>query len=77
MIAQTKPAAHQHQPAPPEELHRLSYRISEFCLAAGIGRTRAYEEIAAGRLRVVKFGRSTLVLAADAQAFLANLRGAA
>jgi excisionase family DNA binding protein len=56
---------------------RLSYRISEFCQATGIGRSRLYEEIAAGRLRTVKFGRSTLVMAEDATAFLANLRGAA
>ena len=59
--------------APP----RLSYRISEFSQATGICRTRLYEEIAAGRLRTVKFGRSTLIFADDANAFLENLRGAA
>jgi excisionase family DNA binding protein len=56
---------------------RLSYRISEFSQATGICRSRLYEEIAAGRLRTVKFGRSTLIFADDANAFLANLRGAA
>lgn len=56
---------------------RLSYRISEFSQATGICRTRLYEEIAAGRLRTVKFGRSTLIFADDANAFLSSLRGAA
>lgn len=56
--------------APP----RLSYRISEFTEITGICRTQVYEEIAAGRLRVVKLGRCTLVLAEDAQAFLNGLR---
>lgn len=56
---------------------RLSYRISEFSQATGICRSRLYEEIAAGRLRTVKFGRSTLIFADDANAFLSSLRGAA
>lgn len=56
---------------------RLSYRINELSAATGIGRSRLYEEIAAGRLRTVKYGRSTLIMADDAAAFLASLRGAA
>lgn len=55
---------------------KLSYRIAEFSQATGICRSSLYEEIAAGRLRTVKFGRSTLVMADDATAFLASLRGA-
>lgn len=65
------------RPAPDTAAPRLSYRINEFSQATGICRSRLYEEIAAGRLRTVKFGRSTLIFADDANAFLANLRGAA
>jgi excisionase family DNA binding protein len=76
MSAQPKPAARQQRPGR-TDTPRLSYRIVELAQATGIGRSRLYEEISAGRLRTVKFGRSTLVLAEDANAFLANLRGAA
>jgi hypothetical protein len=46
-----------------------SYRIPEFCAAFGVGRTRAYEEIAAGRLRAFKIGRATLIAGEDALAW--------
>jgi hypothetical protein len=39
---------------------RRAFSISEFCLRYGVGRTNAYQEIAAGRLRAVKAGRRTL-----------------
>ena len=68
---------HTRTVAPTASAPRLSYRIAEFSEATGICRTRLYEEISAGRLRTVKLGRCTLVMAEDAQAFLANLRGAA
>ncbi len=35
--------------------------ISEFCRFYGIGKTRAYQEIKAGRLRIAKVGRRTLI----------------
>ena len=35
--------------------------IEQFAQDYGIGRTRAYAEIAAGRLKVMKFGRNTRV----------------
>lgn len=37
---------------------------------ASIGRTKAYEEAKAGRLRLTKVGSRTLVLRADAEAWL-------
>ena len=39
------------------EPSRRAFSISEFCFRYGIGRTNAYQEIAAGRLRAVKVGR--------------------
>lgn len=47
--------------------------ITEFAVWAGISRTKAFAEAKAGRLRVVKCGRSTLVTQADAEEFLRNL----
>jgi hypothetical protein len=45
---------------------RPSYRLFEFCQLFGIGRTQAYHEIQAGRLRVYKIGRLTMVAGEDA-----------
>jgi excisionase family DNA binding protein len=40
---------------------RISCTIAEACKATGIGRTRLYEEISAGRIETAKVGRRTLV----------------
>jgi hypothetical protein len=48
---------------------KAAYSVDEFCAAHGIGRSLCYEEISAGRLRVRKVGRRTLILAADAAAW--------
>ena len=50
-----------------------AFSIPEFCGRYGIGRTNAYQEIAAGRLRAVKAGRRTLIPQEDAEAWLASL----
>jgi excisionase family DNA binding protein len=50
-----------------------AFSIPEFCRRYGIGRTNAYHEIAAGRLRAVKVGRRTLVTADAAEVWLASL----
>jgi hypothetical protein len=52
---------------------RLAYSIAEFCVAARIGQSLAYAEIAAGRLKVVRVGRRTLVPVDAAKAWLASL----
>ena len=39
----------------------IAYSVKGFCEAAGIGRTVAYQEMAAGRLQYVKCGRRTLI----------------
>ena len=47
--------------------------ISEFCRRNRVSRTFAYGEIGAGRLRVVKAGRRTLVPVASEREWLARL----
>jgi excisionase family DNA binding protein len=44
--------------------------IEEVAAWAGIGRGKAYKEIGAGRLKVTKIGRRTIVRAVDAKAWL-------
>lgn len=59
-----------------DEQRRLSKRalsLSEFCSSYGIGRTRAYEELKAGRLRARKSGRRTIILQSDAENWLREL----
>ncbi|MDP3803473.1 excisionase family DNA-binding protein [Brevundimonas sp.] len=47
--------------------------IQAFCAWAGIGRTKVYEEIEAGRLSTVKVGRRRLVPMQQAQLWLEGL----
>jgi excisionase family DNA binding protein len=51
----------------------LTYSIEEARKVTGVGRTVLYEEIKAGRLRAVKRGRRTLILAEDLRRWLASL----
>ena len=44
---------------------RLSCTINEACQATGIGRTKLYEEMGAGRIQTAKVGRRRLVLVAS------------
>ncbi len=43
----------------------------------GFGRSKVYEEIAAGNLQVVKVGRRTLVAETELRRYVRNLTGAA
>jgi excisionase family DNA binding protein len=47
--------------------------IEETAGWAGLGRGRIYEEVRAGRLKISKVGRRTLVRADDARSWLASL----
>lgn len=44
-----------------KEATKLGYTIAEYAAAIGLGRTKVYEEIRAGRLRTVKVGRRTII----------------
>jgi hypothetical protein len=52
---------------------RLAYSVEEFGAVTGLGRTKLYAEIAAGRLRARKAGKRTIILAEDGRAYLAGL----
>lgn len=54
-------------------LPKLAFTISEAVEASGIGRNSLYQEIAAGRLPARKRGRTTLILVADLESYLAAL----
>jgi hypothetical protein len=41
---------------------RVSCTIAEACQASGLGRSKLYEEIAAGRVKTTKIGRRTLII---------------
>jgi len=48
----------------------LAYTVSEFLRCAGIGRTHFYRLINSGELKARKQGKRTIILAADADAWL-------
>lgn len=50
--------------------NKLAYTVKEALEAIGIGQTKLYKEIAAGRLKARKLGHRTLILKADLEAFL-------
>jgi len=50
-----------------------AFNVGEFCRRYGIGRTTAYAEIAAGRLRRRKVGKRSLIAEDDAEAWLNSL----
>lgn len=47
--------------------------VDDAAHTAGIGRTLAWRAIKEGRLRVVRYGRRTMVLAPDLARFLSSL----
>lgn len=51
-----------------------AFDIDTFCQRYGIGRSKTYLEINAGRLKAVKVGRRVLIRFADAEEWLASLK---
>jgi hypothetical protein len=56
-----------------EPIASAAMDMNEFCRWSCIGKTKAYAEIKAGRLRVRKIGAKTVVLRSDAEAWLNSL----
>lgn len=52
---------------------RGAFTVDEFCGWARIGRSKFYQEIQEGRLRLRKIGRKSVVTVVDAEAWLASL----
>lgn len=50
----------------------LAYRINDAAAAIGIGRTKLYDLIAAGKIRAVKRDGLTFIRAVDLEAYLAG-----
>ena len=54
-------------------MDKLAFRLKEFLKIAGIGKDAAYQAIREGRLVARKQGKLTIILASDAERFLASL----
>ena len=52
---------------------QLSLSIEEACAATGLGLTKIYEAVGSGALPAKKWGKRTLILKSDLEAFLAGL----
>jgi hypothetical protein len=51
----------------------LAFSLSEFCRIAKVGRTKVYEDARAGRLRILKNGKRSIVTADEARRYIDNL----
>jgi len=51
----------------------IAVPVPEACRIVGIGRSRLYEEIAAGRIEARKAGKRTLVMVASLRDYVASL----
>ena len=51
----------------------LSLSIEETCAETGLGRTKLYAAISSGKLPAKKYGKRTLILRTDLEAFLSGL----
>ena len=52
---------------------KRAYRFQEFLEAYGVGKQTAYDDIRRGALIAHKRGKSTIILADDAEAYIASL----
>lgn len=61
------------QVKPRTENSRLAYRVDEALALLPFGRNKFYDEVNAGRLKIRKIGRMTIVLADELEAYLKSL----
>jgi excisionase family DNA binding protein len=57
-------------------LPKLSYGVAEAVQATGVGRSTLYAAMAAGKLRAIKLGSRTIILADELRRFLGELPSA-
>ncbi|MEP0940238.1 MAG: DNA-binding protein [Rhizobiaceae bacterium] len=58
-------------------LQKQAFTVAEFTECYGLGRTKFYEEVKAGRLRIRKVGKRSLISASDAKEWFDSLPVAA
>ena len=54
-------------------INKGAFTVSEFLVWASIGRTKFYDELRDGNIRIRKLGSKTLILREDAEAWLEAL----
>lgn len=59
-----------------QPIAKVALTVADFCSHYSIGRTTFYDEVKAGRLRILKAGKRTLIAASEAQRWLDNLPSA-
>ena len=57
----------------PSRSRPVNWRVNDFCKVHGLGRTKFYELVAAGKIGVIKCGSTSLIPDAEAQRFQAVL----
>jgi excisionase family DNA binding protein len=62
---------------PRTPVEKFAYTIPEICYATGLGRTTVYDLIAKDKLRAIKAGARTLILADSIRGYLNSLTEAA
>jgi excisionase family DNA binding protein len=74
MLSEKKPMSKCAQPNEPGAIApRLAHSIADAAKIAGVGRSFLYEEINAGRLKLRKAGRRSLIFETDLKAWLESL----
>jgi len=59
---------------PEVSVDRYLLRIEDVCAATSLGRTKVYNEVAAGRIKVVKIGRAVRIPADELAAYVARVK---
>jgi hypothetical protein len=54
-------------------LNRGAFTVNQFCLWANIGRSKFYEEVKAGRIKLRKVGKKSVVITPDAISYIQSL----
>ena len=79
MIDAPRPALQGFRPGPrvqsnePPPIEKLAYRVVEAAYALAISRSRLYELIGAGDIKILKDGGRTLIRRSELEAYLARL----